>query len=122
MSNKNVRSSQEALAVSIKDWILNCGGLCKKDVLRISNMISLLEPLQTHYDEKIEGLCKELDKMANNYEPTFDSDEEWAIYCSPYELLYTVQLTRMFGEMWKIIHEEEIIPANMIMKAEEMEK
>lgn len=104
-------SSPEALAIAVRDWILNSGQLVKSDVMRIGNLIELVRPLQKKHDELIKLIEGDFVTHGKGFNPMFDKEG----YLSILELNYEIRLSSLFGKIWMIITDEELIPAGLLM-------
>lgn len=108
----SIHSSQEALALAVRDWLLNSGQLVKLDVMRIANMIELVRPMQKENAETLDTIASEFKNAAEEFNPMYDQTG----YLNKPELNYEVKLCALFGRIWQIIHEEKLIPPGLIAR------
>ena len=106
MTQITFHSSQEALAIAVRDWLLNSGQLVKSDMMRIANLIELVRPLQKKNDKLMEEINKNFKAHGKEFNPLFDKEG----YLSLFELNYEIFLSELFGKLWRIITDEELIP------------
>ncbi len=109
-STQFIHSSQEVLAIAIRDWILNSGQLVKMDVMRMGNLVQLVKIMQKDHKEEMDTLAENFRNHKSKFNPAFDKDG----YLSMLEVDYEIVLTELFGDLWNIIHSEELIPAGLI--------
>ena len=106
----SIHSSQEALALAVRDWLLNSGQLVKLDVMRIANIIELVKPMQKKNEETLRGIITDFGVYKEAFNPMYDQ----AGYLSKPELNYECELCLLFGKLWRIMHEEELIPPGLL--------
>jgi hypothetical protein len=106
----SIHSSQEALALAVRDWLLNSGQLVKLDVMRIANMIHLVAPMQKKSGDKLSDIISDFSEAASDFNPMYDQSG----YLNKPELNYEIALCMLFGRLWCIMHEEELIPPGLL--------
>lgn len=111
-----IHSSQEALALAVRDWLLNSGQLVKADVMRVANLIQLVKPMQKKHDKEFTEIMDLFEGAEGTFNPIFDQTG----YLSKPELSYEIDLSEIFGKLWLIMHEEELIPPGLLSKGKEL--